>query len=141
MRTMITTGATRPIGDWLTVPSSILPPHITHPIAVKPFLNKVQKMPQPPLCSDAWETPHHPFLTEGHCGLLLLLLRPAPRGAHCSEQSGNKLLSVRSTFIFLQPDERLSGFQQPFQMWGAESHIKHADGAPRTTLAASQTDF
>lgn len=62
------------------------------------------------------------------------ILDSLPEGkSHCGEQSGNKLLSVRSAFIFMQPGERLTDFKQPrrvqaltaFHMWGTESHSKH----------------
>lgn len=67
-------------------------------------------------------SPHHPFLTEGQCGLLSWT--PPGEKSRGGEQSGNKPLSVRSAFIFVQPDERLSDFKQPQRVWGAYSHSR-----------------
>lgn len=120
---MTTTGTTRPNSDWLMALSSILPHHIMHPVAAKTFQT-------PGRCHNCHfavihgrHLPHHPFLTGGQCGLPSWT--PSQReGSHCGEQSGNKLLSVRSAFILVRPDERLSDFKQPQHVWGSYSHFR-----------------
>lgn len=108
---MTTTRTTRPKSDLLMAPSSILPADIMHRAAAKTFLNETQEIPQVP---DTF--PPVPLVGTA-------FLDPLPEGkSHRGEPRGNKVLSVRSAFIFIRPDE--TDFKELPHVGGTYSHLR-----------------